>query len=188
VASENHPLVLGIDCSPTGPGRTGNALETVLEGAATAGAETALIHLGGESSTSVARALERMLAADAFVFGSPIYRATFAAPFKELVDAVPRGMWGETEAPLTAHAVAVVATGASAHHFLGLRGMRDLLVEFFAAHVLSPGLYVEQGDFAEDRALLPPVAERARLQGTALVELTAAIAASPALRAVEPQV
>jgi FMN reductase len=180
--------VLGIDCSPSGPGRTGNALETVLEGAATAGAETALVHLGGEAATAVDEALERMLAADAFVFGSPIYRATFATPFKALVDATPRGMWGETEAPLTGRAVAVVATGASAHHFLGLRGMRDLLVEFFAAQVVSPGLYVEQADFAEDHSLLPPVADRARLQGTALVELATAIAAGRALGAVEPQV
>jgi FMN reductase len=181
-------LVLGIDCSPTGPGRTGNAMGTVLDGATATGAETALIHLGGEEATPVADAVERMLGADAFVLGSPTYRATFAAPFKGLVDATPRGMWGETDAPLTAHAVAIVGTGASAHHFLGLRGMRDLLTEFFAAHVLSPGLYVEHADFGEDRQLLPPVAERAKLQGAALVELAAAIAASTALGSVEPQV
>lgn len=183
-----HPKVLGIDCSPSGPGRTGNVVSTVLDAAVAAGAETSLVHLGGDQALAVDAMLERMLAADAFVFGSPIYRATFATPFKALVDATPRGMWGETEAPLTGRAVALVATGASAHHFLGLRGMRDLLVEFFAAHVVSPGLYVAQSDFDEDRALLPSVAARASLQGTALVELARAIAASSALRSVEPQV
>lgn len=188
MATKGRLKVLGIDCSPSGPGRTGNVLEEVLGGAAAAGAETALIHLGGEGATTVEEAVERMVAADAFVFGSPIYRATFATPFKALVDATPRGMWGETEAPLTGRAVAVVATGASAHHFLGLRGMRDLLVEFFAAHVVSPGLYVEGADFAEDRTLLPPVADRARLQGMALVELAAAIGGGSALGSVEPQV
>jgi FMN reductase len=188
MVGEGQLQVLGIDCSPTGPGRTGNVLEEVLGAAADAGAETSLMHLGGEAAVSVPDAVPRMTAADAFVFGSPIYRATFATPFKALVDATPRGMWGETEAPLTGRAVAIVATGASAHHFLGLRGMRDLLVEFFAAQVVSPGLYVEQADFAADRTLLAPVAERARLQGTALIELATAIAAGGALGSVEPQV
>lgn len=179
--------MLGIDCSPTGPGRTGNALEAVLMAAAEAGAETTLVHLGGEDSTTVTQAVEAMLGADAFAFGSPIYRATFATPFKALVDAVPRGMWGETEAPLTGHAAALVATGASDHHFLGLGRMRDVLVDFFSAHVVSPGLYVSHAGFGEDRRLVADAAERARLQGLALVELAQAIAASSGLAAVTPQ-
>lgn len=180
--------MLGIDCSPTGPGRTGNVLEAVLVAAAEAGAETTLVHLGGEERLTVEQAVEAMLGADAFAFGSPIYRATFAAPFKALVDAVPRGMWGETEAPLTGRAAVVVATGASDHHFLGLGRMRDVLVDFFAAHVVSPGLYVSHAGFGEDRRLVEETAGRARLQGLGLVELANAIAASSGLAAVTPQV
>ncbi|MGE0066559.1 MAG: flavodoxin family protein [Solirubrobacterales bacterium] len=179
--------VLGIDCSPTGPGRTGTALEAVLDAATEGGAETKLVHLGGEDPTTVEQAVEAMLGANAFVFGSPMYRATFASPFKQLVDSVPRGMWGETEAPLTGRAAALVATGASDHHFLGLGRMRDVLVDFFATHVVSPGLYVSHAGFGEDRRLLADVAERARLQGLGLVELARAIAASDSLAAVTPQ-
>ncbi|MBS1862110.1 MAG: NAD(P)H-dependent oxidoreductase [Actinobacteria bacterium] len=188
MTTPSGPRVLAIDCSPTGPGRTGNVLGQVLEASAAAGAaETSILHLGGEGATAVETAVAAMVDADAYVFGSPIYRATFAAPFKALLDATPRGMWGETEAPLTARAVAVVATGATAHHFLGLAGMRNVLVDFFAAHVVSPGLYVEHADFGEDRRLLPAAAGRAALQGTALVELARAISGSTALGAVTPQ-
>jgi FMN reductase len=179
--------VLGIDCSPTGPGRTGNALGAVLGAAAEAGAETSLVHLGGEAALTAEQAVEAMLGADAFAFGSPIYRATFSTPFKALVDATPRGMWGETDAPLTGRAAAIVATGASDHHFLGLGRMRDVLVDFFAAHVVSPGLYLSHASFGEDRMLIEPEAERARLQGLALVELGNAIAASSGLAAVTPR-
>ncbi|MBS1889184.1 MAG: NAD(P)H-dependent oxidoreductase [Actinobacteria bacterium] len=179
--------ILALDCSPSGPGRTGNVLGQVLDGSAATGAEVSLIHLGGDAPTSVENAVGAMLEADAFVFGSPIYRATFATPFKALLDATPRGMWGETEAPLTARAVAIVATGASAHHFLALAAMRNVLVDFFAAHVVSPGLYVEQAEFGADRTLTAEAAERARLQGEALVELAGAIAGSTALGAVTPQ-
>jgi FMN reductase len=97
-------------------------------------------------------------------------------------------MWGETEAPLAARAVAIVGTGASPHHFLAIRSMRDVLVDFFAAYVLSPGLYVSHTDFDDERRLIGRAAERARLQGEALADLAAAIAGSTALRAVEPQV
>ena len=88
---------------------------------------------------------------------------------------------------MTARAVAIVATGASDHHFLGIGRMRDVLVEFFAAHVVSPGLYLSHSSFGEDRGLRDTEAERARLQGLALVELSNAIAASSGLRAVTPQ-
>jgi FMN reductase len=187
VTSDEKLRALAVDCSPTGPGRTGNALGAVLAAAAAAGAETELIHLGGEGAVSVEEAVAKLNGADVFVFGSPIYRATFATPFKALIDATPRGMWGETDAPLTGRAAALVATGASDHHFLGLGRMRDALADFFAAHVVSPGLYVSHAGFGEDRELVPEVAERARLQGQALVELGAAITASQALRAVTPQ-
>ncbi len=108
------------------------------------------------------RARHRPLeASSAFVFGSPMYRATFAAPFKALMDAVPRGMHGEQSAPLTGRAAVTVATAASDHHFLGPAGMRDVLVDFFACHVVSPGLYVPAYGYDEHGALTEPFAGRA---------------------------
>ena len=97
-------------------------------------------------------------------------------------------MHGERSAPLTGRAAVTVATAASDHHFLGPAGMRDVLVDFFACHVVSPGLYVPAYGYDEHGALAEPFAGRAELLGRALVELARAIAASAALRAVTPNV
>ena len=182
------PAVLAINCSPTSGGRTRTALEAVLAGAAAEGAAVELVELAADDGLAVDAALEAIAKADAFVFGSPMYRASYAAPFKVLMDAVPRGMWGETSAPLTGRAVAIVATAASDHHFLGPAAMRDVLCDFFAAHLVSPGLYVPASGFDASKQLERPFAARAELQGRALVELAGAIeVAGSALAAVVPQ-
>jgi FMN reductase len=177
--------VLALNCSPGAGGKTKTALEAVLEGAVEAGATTSLVELA-DHGAQLAEVVDSLGDAEAFVFGSPMYRATFATPFKALLDQTPRGMYGEEKAPLMAHAALTVATAASDHHFLGPAAMRDVLVDFFAAHVVSPGLYVPAPGFDEGGALSAEYAERARLQGRALVELAEAIAASESLRAVTP--
>jgi FMN reductase len=176
--------VLAIDGSPTGSGRTRTVLDAILAGADSAGATARVLTL---SETSVPDAVAAFADADAFVFGSPVYRASFAAPLKSLLDALPRGMWGETEAPITGRAVAIALTGATWHHYLALDGLRSVLAGFFAAHVLTPGLYVPGEGFDEHKALQGPVAAAAREQGAALTELAHAVAASPRLRDVRPQ-
>ncbi len=178
--------VLGVNCSPTSGGKTRAAIEAVLAGAAATGAGTRLVELAdGDDLASVVALLEE---SSAFVFGSPMYRATFAAPFKTLMDAVPRGMHGERSAPLAGRAAVTVATAASDHHFLGPAGMRDVLVDFFACHVVSPGLYVPAYGFGEGGVLAEPFAGRADVLGRALAELAGAIAGSTALGAVTPNV
>jgi FMN reductase len=181
-------LLLAIDGSPTGPGRTGTILREVLAGAAERGAETSTVALADAGgAVDLAPALDALARADAVVLGSPVYRGSYATPVKALLDALPRGMWGETEAPITGRAAAIVLTGASWHHYLALGDLRNVLAGFFAAHVLTPGLYVPTDGFDADKQPLPEVCDRARATGHALVDLAAAIAASPALSGVRPQ-
>jgi FMN reductase len=178
--------ILGVNCSPSSGGKTRAAIEAVLDGSAAVGADTRLVELAdGEDLAVVVAGLAGHAG---FVFGSPMYRATFAAPFKALMDATPRGMHGEQSAPLAGRAAVTVATAASDHHFLGPAGMRDILVDFFACHVVSPGLYVPAAGYDEHGALAEPFAGRAALLGRALVELAVAIDASSALGAVTPNV
>ncbi len=174
--------ILALDGSPAGGGRTWTAIEAVLVGLP-ADVETELISLADGPDPALAAAAS----AEAFVFGSPMYRASFASPLKAMLDRLPRGMWGESSAPITARAVAIVATGASWHHFLGLDSLRNVLGGFFAAHVLPPGLYVPREGFGEDGALLDDYAELAAQQGRALADLADAIARSPALAGLRPQ-
>lgn len=176
--------VLGLNCSPATGGRTAEALRTVLAGAEQLGAATELVEVC--SFSDVGDVVARMVQADAFVFGSPMYRASYAHAFKMLLDATPRGLYGTADAPLTARAVAVVATAGSDHHFLGPQAMRNVLVDFFAAHVVSPGLYVAGSGFTEERRLTIEMADLARNQGAALVELARAIEGSAGLRRVTP--
>ncbi len=182
-AGPGEPVrVLALDGSPTGGGRTEEVIRAVLSGLP-ADVDGELVGLADGPD----RALAELESADAFIFGSPLYRASFAAPLKLLLDQLPRGMWGESSAPITARAVAVVGTGATWHHFLGLDPLRNVLSGFFAAHVLPPGVYVPSEGFTRDGVLLDSFAGLAAEQGRALVELAAAIANGPALRGLKPQ-
>jgi FMN reductase len=176
--------ITAIDGSPSGGGRTNVVLDAVLRGAASAGAQTRIVSLADDDIDTSA-----LGASGAFVFGSPVYRASFAAPLKSLLDRLPRGMWGETEEPLRGRAIGIVLTGASWHHYLALNELRSVLAGFFAAHVLSPGLYVptEGFDGSDKHRLSEPFEALARCQGEALVDLAGAIDRSRALQDVRPQ-
>lgn len=138
-----------------------------------------------------ARTLDAIRGSDGFVLASPIYRASYAHPLKRFLDECPRGMWGESEAPLTARPVALVATGASLHHFLALNELRNTLAAFFGGHVLSPGLYVPRNGFADgadgEPALDADHQAAAELQGLCLVDLIRAVAESEGLARIVPQ-
>ena len=177
--------LLGIDGSPTGGGRTETVIRGVLGGASGLGAEDSFVSLS--SADGVERALDAMGEHDAFVFGSPIYRASYATPLKALLDRLPRGRWGETEAPVQGRAAAIVATGATYHHFLGLQDLRSVLASFFAMHVLPPGLYVPSEGFQPEGQLSSEFAGQAALLGGAVVELARALAASTHMASLEPQ-
>lgn len=180
----NQIKVMAISCSPSVGGRTAAALQAVLDGAAAAGADTELVQLAEHADP--ADVVARMADADAFVFGAPMYRASYASPFKALLDVTPRGEYGTQDAPLTARAVAIVATAGSDHHFLGLQAMRGVLVDFFGAHVVSPGLYVNADSYTPEQTLTEERSGQARTQGIALAELARAIASSEGLRNVTP--
>jgi FMN reductase len=179
-------LVVGVVGSPNRGGRTRVAVDAVLRGAAGEGAETQLFELAGEEPDQVRAALER---ADAAVFGSPVYRADATAQLKSLLEGTPRGMWGETSAPLQGTACATVLTGASDHHFLADEKLRSILGGFFATQVLSPGLYLASAAFADEgRALGEDAQLLAETHGRALVELAAAVRSSKWLKDLRPLV
>ncbi|MEU6375410.1 NAD(P)H-dependent oxidoreductase [Streptomyces sp. NPDC046909] len=177
--------VLGLVGGPAPGGRTCAAVSGVLAGATNAGAMTSLVELSETSSEQVTAAIE---AADAVVFGSPVYRATYSALLKQVLETTERGMWGETSAPLRGKAAAVVLTGASGHHFLAQNDLRNVLAGFFAVQVLSPGLYLDQAGFLDRTTLAPDSAALAAAHGAALTALAAAVRGSKALSALTPQV
>jgi FMN reductase len=177
--------IVGVVASLTPGGRTSTAVAGVLLGAAKAGAATSLIEL---SDVAAEEALAAFAEADAVVLGSPVYRATYSALLKDLLERTERGKWGERTAPLQGKAAATVLTGASAHHFLAANDLRSVLAGFFAVQVLSPGLYLDHSDYRDRSSLTEDSAELAATHGAALADLTSAVRASHALSALTPQI
>lgn len=177
--------VLGVVAGPEPGGRTATAVAGVLTGAEKAGATTSLLELSEAGADAVIAAFA---GADAVVFGSPVYRATYSALLKDLLERTERGKWGESTAPLQGKVAATVLTGASGHHYLALGDLRDVLAGFFAVQVLSPGLYLDHGGYVDRTTLTDQSAELAATHGAALADLAAAVRGSAALRAITPQI
>jgi FMN reductase len=177
--------VLGVVAGPEPGGRTATAVAGVLAGAEKAGATTSLLELSDAGADAVIAAFDD---ADAVVFGSPVYRATYSALLKDLLERTERGKWGEKSAPLQGTAAATVLTGASGHHFLAVADLRSVLAGFFAVQVLSPGLYFDHAGYVDRGTLTEDSAQLAAVHGGALVDLAAAVRASPALRGITPQI
>lgn len=175
--------IIGVSGGPDAGGRTSTAIAGVLAGAVDA--ETSLIEL---CETPVPEAVAAIGAADAVVFGSPIYRATYSALLKDLLERTERGKWGERTAPLQGKVAATVLTGASGHHFLATNDLRGVLAGFFAVQVLSPGLYFDPTAYDDRTTLNEASTALTAAHGAALSDLAVAVRGSKHLGAITPQI
>jgi FMN reductase len=139
--------------SATAPGRLHRAVGEALARAPD-GVEVELIDLG---ERRVAQADGRPLdsldddtpatvaaiaAADAVLLATPVYRGSMTGTLKNLLDHVPVDALRDTP-------VAIVAMGASDHHYLGAeRHLRDVLA-FFGALVVPTASYLSSRDFED---------------------------------------
>lgn len=176
-------IILGLAGGPEPGGRTSTAIAAVLFGAERQGAQTRLLELSSSPQEEVVAALG---AADGAVFGSPTYRSTYSATLKTVLEVIERSPSDQAPAPLLGKAVAVLLTGASAHHFLAVNDLRDVLAGFFAVQVLSPGLYFDHSHYVDRSKLREDSAELAAQHGAALHDLAGAVRASDALRGLRP--
>lgn len=178
-------IVTGIVAGPEPGGRTAAAVAAVLAGAAERGADTTLLEL---SQVSTEQAIAALAGSHAVVFGSPVFRASYSSLLKDLLERTERGKWGEQTDPLRATAAATVLTGASGHHFLAQNDLRNVLANFFAVQVLSPGLYFDHSAYVDRTTLTEPEAALAAEHGAALVDLATAVTGSKALSGIVPQI
>jgi len=144
--------------SATAPGRLHRALSEALARAAAPGRlRTEMIDLAAvtiaaadgrppeQLGDDTAATLAAIDAADAVVLATPVYRGSMTGTLKNLIDHVP------TEA-LRGKPVAIVAMGASDHHYLGAeRHLRDVLA-FFGALVCPTACYLSSRDFENGAA------------------------------------
>lgn len=178
--------------SATQPGRLRRALEEAIGRAEDAQlvqaclidlADVAIAAADGRPPAALgddtANVVEAIATADAVLLATPVYRGSMTGVLKNLLDHVP-------VAALERKPVAIVAMGASQHHFLGAeRHLRDVLA-FFGALVLPLAVYLTSADF-EDGAPSDGAAAQLDALLRELGALTSAVAASkdagpPALR------
>jgi FMN reductase len=149
----NPPLALtAVLGSVTPPGRLHRALAEALARVDPGQARTEWFDLGrlrvafadgrppadlGDDTAEIVASVQN---ADAVVLATPIYRGTLTGALKNLLDHVPVQALRDTP-------VAIVAMGATDHHYLGAdRHLRDIL-SWFGALVVPTAVYLTSRDF-----------------------------------------
>src|SRR5438128_202932 len=148
--------LLGVLGSVTPPGRLSSALTWTLEAARSLApdVETSMLNLGAytigfadgrpldqldDDSPKVVKMVQN---ADAVLFATPVYRATYTGALKNLLDLIPvDGLMGKP--------CGIIAMGATQHHYLGVDShLRDVLM-WFGALVAPTSVYLASADFVE---------------------------------------
>jgi len=113
-------------------------------------------------------AIAAISGADGVVLAAPVYRASFPGVLKNLLDLLP------VEA-LRDKPVAVIAMGASPHHYLGVDAHLRLVLAWFGAVTLPNSAYLTGRDFTEGRLAAESAIADLDALGDALVAFTAAL-------------
>lgn len=91
-----------------------------------------------------ARAIAQARAAQAYLIGTPIYRATYTGALKNLFDLIPDdALWGKV--------AGLIATGGSDHHYLALETGLKPILGFFEMHAVPGTIYAPPGAFEDGR-------------------------------------
>jgi FMN reductase len=151
------PKLVAVVGSVTPPGRLSQAMELALEIASTrSDCSASLVNLADyRISFADGRPLDRLeddsahvvgqiVAADAVLLASPVYRGSFTGALKNLLDLAP------VEA-LRGKPVGIVAMGATLHHYLGVDWHLRAVLAWFGALVLPTSVYLESAHFKDGK-------------------------------------
>ncbi|TCK25186.1 NADPH-dependent FMN reductase [Pseudonocardia endophytica] len=107
--------------------------------------------------------IDEVVAADALVVGTPMYRGGYTGRLKNLFDVLPNDA-------LEGKPVGIVATGGSDHHFLAIEHELKPLVGFFRAYPVPGAVYAHDGHFAGGEISDEGIVHRTRQLAGTLVE------------------
>lgn len=107
--------------------------------------------------------IDRVLAADALIVGTPMYRGGYTGRLKNLFDVLPNDA-------LEGKPVGLVATGGTDHHFLAIEHELKPLIGFFRAYAVPGGVYANNGHFAGGELVDPGVRSRLHQLSETVVE------------------
>lgn len=97
--------------------------------------------------------VEGLLAADALIVGSPVYKGSYTGLFKHLFDLIE-------PAALAGKPVLLAATGGGDRHALMIEHHLRPLFGFFEAATLATGVYASGVDFVDGQPAAPALLDR----------------------------
>ncbi len=140
----------------TKPGRLGNAIAFSSEVASAASDSVDVIDLAltkveicdgrpsDQYSQETQNTIKAIGSADAVIFGSPVYRATYPGVLKNLLDHLP-------VAALKDKPVGIIAMAAGFHHYLGVDSHMRFVLAWFGALTLPNSVYLTNEDFTDGK-------------------------------------
>jgi FMN reductase len=100
-----------------------------------------------------AQIVERILAADVLVVGTPTYKGSYTGLFKHLIDLLdPLALQGKP--------ILLTATGGSDRHALIIEHQMRPLFGFFMAHTLPTGVFAVDRNFLDYEIVTPHISAR----------------------------
>ncbi len=156
------PTLLGIHGTVTRPGRLYQALQLALQSGLDRweSVTTSLLHLGdhkisfadgrplSDYTDDTEAVVEQVMAADMYLIATPVYRASFTASLKNLLDLVPvEGLMGKV--------CGLVAMGATDHHYLAIDSQLRPVLAWFGAHIVPGAVYLQSNQFQEGQLADP---------------------------------
>ncbi len=107
--------------------------------------------------------IDKIVAADALILGTPIYRGSYTGILKNVFDVIPNDA-------LVGKPVGIVVTGSTQHHYLAIEHEIKPLLGFFHAHALPGGVYLTREHFNDSVLVDEGALERLKQLSTAIVQ------------------
>ena len=168
--------LLGVSGGPTQSSKTLLAVKTALESAKTydESVHTETLNISdfnvqycdardpAKYENDARLVIDKVVNADALIFGTPMYRGTYTGILKNLFDLIPNDA-------ILGKPVGLIATGGSDHHYLALEHELKPLLGFFLAFVLPGTVYAKNEDYSNGDLTSEEILDKLRQLGTSLV-------------------
>lgn len=107
--------------------------------------------------------IDKIVAADALILGTPVYRGSYTGILKNVFDVLPNDA-------LVGKSVGIVVTGSTQHHYLAIEHEIKPLLGFFHAHALPGGVYLTREHFNDSVLVDEGAIERIKQLSAAIVQ------------------
>ncbi len=107
--------------------------------------------------------IDKIIAADALILGTPVYRGSYTGILKNVFDVLPNDA-------LVGKPVGIVVTASTHHHYLTIEHEIKPLLGFFHAHALPGGVYLTPDHFSDSVLVDEGALERLQQLALAIVQ------------------